>query len=210
MVPICYEESLVGGCATSCASFLATATEHFIKETLSSIYSRTRSNMPGGSVNGVMTHRYKRNLRREEEAFEKGDLVRAPVTGLLPVEMKESANRKPLGTHDLRLALELGDCGLGQFPMVVGKVMNGYREGELEAYQARSVANELRVKKEAVIKKKREDLIRSLAVNSNGSNVTCDDEPSVDDDEDLGWEGGNATDRLHLGSLLDDCLAIGQ
>ena len=223
MVPICYEESLVNGCTPACAGFMATATEHFIKEVLSSIYTRTRSNMPSGSVNSIMTNRFKKQLRREEEAVKRGEIVRGLGTGLLPVEVKEAAGRKPVGMHDLRLALEVGDCGLGQFPFTLGKVMNGYQEGELEEYAVKRKRDREMERKEAEVKRVREEKMRAeklkelhnLVNGVNGMNGTVtngihEDEPMDEDDEDWGWEGGSAADRLQLNSLLDDCLAYGQ
>ena len=208
MVPICYEESLVNGAAAPCPGFLATATEHFIKEVLSTVYTRTRSNMPGGSVNSVLTHRFKKQYLLEEAAAERGELVRAPGSGLLPVEIKEAAMRQPLAMHDLRLALEVGDCGLGQFPVVIGKVMNGPQEGWFEEFLARTKEDEAwRMKVEQT---KRDRLARISGNSVHGVNGAQDHEIEEDEDEDWGWEGGSAHDRGQLNALLDECLAIGQ
>ena len=201
MVPICYEESLVNGCAPLCAEFLATATEQFIKEILSSIYSRTRSNIPSSSGNGIMTHRYRRQLEKEEEALLKGDLFRGQGNGMLPVEVKEATGRRPLGMSDLRLALEVGDCGLGQMPTVVQKVMGGYLEGELEDYG--------REEGEDGQRGGLTEHTNGVKVITNGVNEVHGEEPSIDE-SDWGWEGGGPTDREKLNSLLDECLAIGQ
>ena len=209
MVPICYEESLVNGCAPACAGFMATATEQFIKEVLSNIYTRTRSNMPGGSVNSIMTSRYKKQVRQEAEAAERGELVRAPGSGLLPVEVKEAANRKPLGMHDLRLATEIGDCGLGQFPIIVGRVMNGRQEGEWEEYHARKREDEAWKQEEEERARERLAKVNGMAHGVNGLHG-LDDEFEEDEDDDFGWEGGSARDRAQLNALLDECLAIGQ
>ena len=210
MVPICYEESLPNGCAPPCASFMATATEHFIKEVLSTVYTRTRSNMPGGSVNSILTHRFKKQLWKEEEAANRGELVRAPGSGLLPVEVKEAAARRPLGMHDLRFALELGDCGLGQFPVIVAKIMNGNPEGQWEEYQKRKQADERAEKQEE--EKRKERLVHTNGHGVNGINVTngaFEDDEIEDEDEGWGWEGGSAADRMQLNALLDECLAVG-
>ena len=188
MVPICYEESLPNGCAPLCANFMATATEQFIKEVLSTVYKRTRSNMPGGSVNSILTHRFKKQLRKEEEAAGRGELVRAPGSGLLPVEVKEAAARKPLGMHDLRFALELGDCGLGQFPVIVGKVMNGNPEGQWEEYQKRNRGDEEAEQMEEEKRRERLAHLNGNGVNGiHGTNGTPDDEMD-DEDESWGWE----------------------
>ena len=197
MVPICYEESLVNGCSPACADFMATATEQYIKEVLSGIFDRTRSNIPASSGNGIMTKKYRRQLEREEEAWLKGDVIKGVGTGLLPVEAKEAMSRQPLGMGDLRLALEVGNCALGQMPLVVERVMGGYQEGELEelSLEGRDVADpERRV---------------NGAETSNGINGVNGEEMSTDD-SDWGWEGGGVADRAKLNALLDDCLAIGQ
>ena len=198
MVPICYEESLTNGCAATCAEFMAIATEQYIKEVLSAIYSRTRSNMPASSGNGIITHKFRRQLEREEEALLRGDLLRGATSGLLPVELKESMIRRTMGMSDLRLALEIGDCGLGQMPFVVQRAIGGYLEGELEDYLREGVE---------------EELVENGAMNgvelSNGANGVHADE-SLIDDSDWGWEGGGAADREALNSLLSECLDIGQ
>ena len=202
MVPICYEESLVNGCTPLCAEFMATATEQFIKEILSSIYSRTRSNIPSSSGNGIMTHRYRRQLEREEEALLKGDLLRGQGNGMLPVEVKEATGRRPLGTSDLRLALEIGDCGLGQMPVVVQKVMGGYLEGELEDYGREDEDEDGQGDGP-------NERMNGIEATTDGTHGIHGDEPSIDE-PDWGWEGGGAADHEKLNSLLDECLAIGQ
>ncbi|KAI9875460.1 MAG: hypothetical protein M1830_008456 [Pleopsidium flavum] len=198
MVPICYEESLVNGCSVPCADFMATATETFVKEVLSGIFGRTRSNVPAGSNSGIMTKRYKRQLEREEEGWLRGEVARSAGNGMLPVEMKEANGRRPLGMSDLRLALEIGDCKLGQMPLVVERLMGGYLEGELEEDRRKEeqFVEEPRAKTNGVEGRNEVDGV-------NG------DEPSIDE-SDWGWEGGGAADRERLHSLLDDCLAIGQ
>ncbi len=114
---------------------------------------------------------------------------------MLPVEVKEANGRRPLGMSDLRLALEIGDCALGQMPLIVERVMGGYFEGELEE------------------ERRREELIEEALRVEVGTNGMMDvdgrtgDEPSIDE-SDWGWEGGGSTDRDKLNSLLDDCLAI--
>lgn len=190
MVPICYEESLVSGCSIPCADFMATATETFVKEVLSGIFGRTRSNVPAGSNSGIMTKRYKRQLEREEEGWLRGEISRSVGNGMLPVEMKEASGRRPLGMSDLRLALEIGDCALGQMPLVVERVVGGYFEGELEE------------------ERRREELIEeTLRLGAATNGIVEVDEPSMDE-SDWGWHGGGAADRETLDSLLEDCLAI--
>ncbi len=197
MVPICYEESLVSGCSVACADFMSNATETFVKEVLSGIFGRTRSNVPAGSNSGIMTKRYKRQLEREEDGWLRGAVTRSAGNGMLPVEMKEAFSRRPLGMSDLRLALEIGDCALGQMPLVVERVMGGYFEGELEEERKRK--REVHV--EEAPRPKTDGLMDVDAPNG--------EEPSIDE-SDWGWEGGGGADRERLSSLLDNCLSIGQ
>ena len=229
MVPICYEQALPQGAAAACAGLMASATEHFIKEVLSTVYNRTRLNMPGGSVQSVQTDRFKRRIAAEEDAVARGQLVRDPGTGLLPVERSEASSRPALGVGDLRLAMEVGNAGLGQFPLAIAKVMQGYREGEYEEYQElRKKAAALRREDEQQEKERREH-VRALLdadgdVHMNGVNGVNGAGPSVngigahegaldddlDDDADWGWTGGSAASRSLLSNSLDECLAIGQ
>ncbi|CAK7211817.1 hypothetical protein SBRCBS47491_001251 [Sporothrix bragantina] len=138
MLPFCYEAGLVSGHASDAAQFMSIATETFIKEVLSSVFSRTRSNGPGeygsagfGGSNWVQTRKYRRQLAREEERSLLGEIHRDKM-GMLPIEAKKASERGPLGLAEFRIALEMGDCGLTQFPIVGHSVMASYREGELE------------------------------------------------------------------------------
>lgn len=199
MVPICYEESLVSGCSMPCADFMAAATETFVKEVLSGIFGRTRSNVPAGSNSGIMTKRYKRQLEREEEGWLRGEVSRSAGNGMLPVEMKEASGRRPIGMSDLRVALEIGDCALGQMPLVVDRVMGGYFEGELEE-DRRTAEQQVEEDAHARMTNGVDGIMDIDGV--NGDDVSMED-------SDWGWEGGGAADRDRLNTLLDECLAIG-
>ncbi|CAK7198522.1 hypothetical protein SEUCBS139899_001185 [Sporothrix eucalyptigena] len=138
MLPFCYEAGLVSGHVSDAAQFMSIATETFIKEVLSSVFSRTRSNGPGeygsagfGGSNWVQTRKYRRQLAREEERAMLGEIHRDKM-GMLPIEAKKASERGPLGLAEFRIALEMGDCGLTQFPIVGHSLMASYREGELE------------------------------------------------------------------------------
>lgn len=188
MIPICYEESVVSGAGFLCAEFMAIATETFVKEVLSTVFARTRSNGPSGTINGMMTRKYRRQLEREELAYTRGEIVKDSATGLLPVEAKEASRRQPLGVRDIRLALELGGGLLGHMPLIVDQIMGGYVEDELEA--------------------ERQDMMDAAA---NGVHEdprpSCADEMEIDE-ADWEWEGGTAADREQLGALLDECLSM--
>lgn len=187
MVPICYEESVASGAGFPCAEFMAIATETFLKEVLSSVFSRTRNNGPSGTINGMVTRKYRRQLEREELAFARGEIAKDIATGLLPVEAREASSRNPLGVKDLRLSLNLGGALLGQMPLVINNIMTTYDEDELDC-ERQGYIEELRTKPD-------ED-----------ADVQSADE--MDIDEEWGWEGGTMADRDQLDSLLDGCLSL--
>lgn len=211
MLPICYETGLISGHAPDAAYFMSVATETFIKEVLSSIFSKTRSNGPGatgsagtgGGSAWIQTHKYRTQLEREEEAFLRGEVQR-DKSGLLPTEARAASERGPLGMADVRTALEIGDCGLGQMSVVVQQIMFGYREGELEAWDDYSwpegygrILGEL----------PEEDIEMGGMNGANGINGV--NGHNYDEVDDWGWEGGEYEDKSSLDNLLDSCLAIG-
>ncbi|KAL3471709.1 transcriptional regulator of RNA polII, SAGA, subunit-domain-containing protein [Aspergillus californicus] len=183
MTPICYEESVVNGAGAVCAEFMAIATETFVKEVLSVVFSRTRSNGPSGTINGMMKRSYKQQLEREELAFTRGEIAKDGATGLLPVEAKEASTRNALGVRDLRLSLEIGAGVLNHMPLLANQVMGGYLEDELEA------------------DKQDPDGL------DDTKPVTFADEMEVDE-VDPKWEGATMADHDQLGTLLDECLSM--
>ena len=201
MVPICYEESLINGPALACADYLVTATEQYIKEVLSTIYSRTRSNI-SSSANGIMTFKYRKQLALEEESLQRGDLIRGQSNGLLPVELKEASLRRPLGMSDLRLAIEVGNTGLGQMPTITQKIIGGFIELDFDD-QYNDVMEIDGPDGEDDVK------MNGIELATNGTNGIYSDEIPMDE-SDWGWEGGGVSDRERLNLILDECLAIGQ
>ncbi|KAF7175333.1 hypothetical protein CNMCM7691_007924 [Aspergillus felis] len=191
MIPICYEESVVSGAGFPCAEFMAIATETFVKEVLSVVFSRTRCNGPSGTINGMMMRKYRQQLELEELAYTRGEIVKDSATGLLPVEAKEARIRKPLGVRDLRLALEIGGGVLSHMPLIVDHIMGGYFEDELETDKQDQL-----------------DEVADTADNDTRP-IQFTDEMDVEDDAELlDWEGAAAVDRAQLGSLLDECLSL--
>ncbi|KAJ5823096.1 hypothetical protein N7447_005436 [Penicillium robsamsonii] len=191
MVPICYEESLPSGAGLPCAEFMAIATETFVKELLSAVFSRTRSNGPSGTINNMMMRQYRHQLEVEELAYTRGEIAKDAATGLLPVEAREANLRKPLGVRDLRLTLELGGGVLGHMPLIVDQIMNGYLEDELET--------------------ERHDRLENGVGEPHQEIKPDEDAMDLDEDEDgslLDWEGGTLGDRDQLSSLLDECLSM--
>lgn len=206
MLPICYDVGLVSGHVPDAAHFMSTATETFIKEILSSVFSKTRSNGPGasgsagtgGGSSWIQTHKYRAQLEHEEEGSLRGEVQR-DKSGLLPIEAKSASERGPLGMADMRMALEIGDCGLGQMPVVVQQIMFGYREGEVEAWDDFSWLDN------AAVKVVGEDFDGDIEMGGvNGTNGHAYEM----DTEDWGWEGVDLEDKTSLDSLLDSCLAI--
>lgn len=204
MVPICYEESLPNGCGASCAEFMATATEQYIKEVVSAILARTRSNVPAAvGGNGIMTRQYRKQLDREEEMVFKGELARGLANGLLPVEAREAGGRRGIGMGDWRLAIGVGGCELGSMPGVVKAVMGGWQEGILEGWAEMREAKGMLADGE----EDEDEEGRRPGARVNGIKPDADLDPM--EEEDWGWEGGGAADRSRLHSLLDDILTVG-
>lgn len=215
MLPICYETGLTSGHVQDAAQFMSVATETFIKEVLSSIFSKTRSNGSGvlgsagtgGGSAWIQSHKYRKQLEREEESWMRNEVLR-DKNGLLPIEARAASERGPLGMADVRTALEISDCGLGQMPVVVQQILFGYREGELERrddYTRLGPGG-------AIITEDVDGDIEMGGINTkvltNGVNGHAFDEPMMDVD-DWGWEGSEYQDKAGLDSVLDSCLAIG-
>lgn len=141
MLPLCYEAKLPSGHHAEAASLLTVAAETFMREMLGEVYALTRANGPGDSgpagfglgTTWIQTRRYRKQLRQEEDAFQRGEITR-DKSGLLPIEARAAHERTALSMGDVRLALEVSPCGVQNFPAVAMDVLHGYREGELEHY----------------------------------------------------------------------------
>jgi transcriptional coactivator HFI1/ADA1 len=213
MLPYCYEAGLTSGHSPDAAHLVSLATEIFIKEMLSSVFSRTRSNAPGDSSsaglgpgsNWIQTYKYKKQLAKEEELAQKRETSR-DKTGLLPVEAKAASERGPLGMADLRIALEMGDCGMSNFSTISKGVIYSYREGELENWEDYTwVGKEKNEKPD-------EDVEMSGIVNGKKTEVLTNginhaDQMDLDHDE-AWWEGAEIGDGDFLNGVLDVCLAL--
>ncbi|KAI0134269.1 transcriptional regulator of RNA polII, SAGA, subunit-domain-containing protein [Xylariales sp. AK1849] len=212
MLPFCYEAGLVNGHTPDAAQLMTVATETFIKELLSSVFTRTRSNGPGESGSAgfgagagwIQTKKYRRQLRREEEALMRGELSR-DKSGLLPIEAKAASERTPLGMADLRLALEMGDCGMGSFSIVTKSVIYNYREGELENWDNYSWIEDRQPPELESNDIEMSGIITNANILTNG--VVHTDPMEIDDQ--WGWEGTDAMDLQSLDNVLDSCLAVG-
>ncbi|KAK3900161.1 transcriptional coactivator HFI1/ADA1 [Staphylotrichum tortipilum] len=223
MLPFCYEAGLASGHAPDAAQFMSIATEAFIKEVMTSMFSRTRSNPPGDAGNAgfgpggswIQTHRYRRQLVREEEAFQRGEVSR-DKSGMLPVEARAASERGPLGIADLRLAMEMGDCGLANFPIISKSVVYSYREGELENWDDYTYVDGRERVTDA------DEDVEMGGVNGAGpvvkapppaepplTNGVGHGDDAMDIDNDMWWEGGETADGDFLNGVLDSCLAVG-
>lgn len=204
MLPFCYEAGLPSGHSSDAPQLLTLATETFIKEVMTQMFSRTRSNGPGDSGNvgygigttWVQTHKYKKQQRLEEEGALRGEVTRDKF-GLLPIEAKAASERGPLGMADMRIALELSESGMAMFPILMTQVLYGYREGELEGWNDYTWLNN-----------------RRPPVTEQPDNVTNDVKLNghtdpMDIDDDLWWEGAGVGDGDTLDSMLDSCLLVG-
>lgn len=208
MVPICYEESVPGGASETCADLVAVAAETFIKECLTMVFHRTRSNAPSlvgmgaaaaGVSNGIVTSGYRRQLIEEEDRFGRGEVQKGRENGLLPVEAREAASRRVVGVGDLKVAKEVRGRGLSGFatPFVGEWVADSWVEGEREEW--RRGMDDLQIQRENGM-----EGVVSMAVDGDLHLANGDDNKNVA----WGWEGTGVKAGEELGSLLDDCLAV--
>ncbi|KAF9770388.1 hypothetical protein IL306_012073 [Fusarium sp. DS 682] len=209
MLPSCYEAGLVNGHTADSPQFLSVAVETFIKEVLTQVFSRTRSNGPGESGSAgfgvgttwIQTHKYRRQLEYEEEAAIRGEITR-DKSGLLPIESRAASERGPLGMSDLRLSLEMADTGMAQFPVLMTQVIYGYREGELENWDDYTW----------VYDQPPEGSDEKHDPEANGGHVfeLPNGHPdAMDIDTETWWEGAESQDADMLDGILDSCLAAG-
>ncbi|KAI1177192.1 transcriptional regulator of RNA polII, SAGA, subunit-domain-containing protein [Nemania sp. FL0916] len=211
MLPISYAAGL-NGHSPDAAQFMTAATETHIKEFLSTVFSRTRSNGPGESGSAgfgagaawVQTHDYRRQLKKEEAALKRGELSR-DKSGLLPIEAKAASERPPLGMADLRLALEIGDCGISSLPTIRQSVWHNYRDGELDHYNNYTYIpgyTPSRIDEEPAPNEVNGGHSGGMA---NGASAP--DAMDIDEEESL-WAGTGLQDMQTLDSVLDGLLAI--
>lgn len=210
MLPFCYEAGLVSGHAQDAAQLMLVATETYMKDVLSTVFSRTRSNAPGASgstglnvgTSWIQTHAYKKQLATEEDACRRGEISRDKA-GLLPVEAKAASERGPLGLSDMQLALELADFGTANFPVIATSITNGYREGELESWDDYTW-----IPGEEVTELP--DGVPPIPSISGGpaTDLPNGHGDAMDIDDDLRWDGGGTLDNTELDAMLDSCLTV--
>ena len=210
MLPSCYEAGLVNGHTSDAPQFMSVAVETFIKEVLTQVFSRTRSNGPGESGSAgfgvgttwIQTRKYKQQLEYEEEAAARGEIAR-DKGGLLPIESRAASERGPLGMSDLRLSLEMADSGMAQFPVLMTQVIYGYREGELENWEDYTWVDDQPPQYYAHER-------HGLDVNGGQVHEFQNGNPdAMDIDTETWWEGAESQDADMLDGVLDSCLAAG-
>lgn len=208
MLPFCYEAGLVSGHTADAPSLMSVATETFMKEVLTQVFSRTRCNGPGeaGSAgfgvgtSWVQTYQYSKQLHVEEDLAQHGKLLR-DKNGLLPVESKAASERGALGMADLRLALEMGDTGMATFPILMAQVIYGYREGELENWNDYSYVHDRQPVGGAG------DTFWGEIEGGEAVEITNGPGDAMDIDTEPWWDGAENHDMEMLDGILDSCLA---
>ncbi|KAI9678374.1 MAG: transcriptional coactivator hfi1/ADA1 [Bathelium mastoideum] len=197
--PLCYASGLPAAPPPSqevaCAEFLAAAAAAYIKEALTGVLARVRSDADGC----VCSASFRRRRGREEAAAWRGEVARVGAEGLLPVEVEARSKRRPLGMADLRVALEVGDPWVGRVPVVAGRIAaDGWAGWENEVADGGGGGSG-------------GGLGKGRAVEGGAAAVksTEGDVEAMLVDKDFGWSGGAVEDRGHLDSLLDECLAVG-
>ena len=193
MLPICYEEGITAGCANGCADLMNVATENYVKELISNILVRIRSN----GDHYVKTATYRQQLQREEDAWLQGGVTRSSG-GLLPVEVVASEARHPLALDDMRLALCLGDAYIGQSPLMTEKIASG---DCVKGEEARTTPENQYSGEAAISSQNR------AASPSAANRLTAEDQAIASFVHD--WPGGMFSDRQALNVVLDDCLTVG-
>jgi hypothetical protein len=188
MLPICYEEGIFHGFASGTPQFMTIATEMFVKDFLSRLFSSTRTNGP----HWVKTSTYKRRLQHEESLFETGE-IHKNASGQLPIEQEAENNRRPLGLVDLRLAVQIEATPWGPH---APRTMRFYESAGLVDDDSNDFEADGRPTKKGAMSAPPKPLTNG--VHANGVHH---------DDEETGWAGGTDLDRIELDSVLDDCLA---
>ncbi|KAI5195929.1 hypothetical protein AUEXF2481DRAFT_25522 [Aureobasidium subglaciale EXF-2481] len=189
--PICYEEGvglsavpMTSAALQAIAELVETATETYIKERLTEFFSTTRSNAPFDL--GPTTARFRAQMRKEEEAIDRGQLGRS-AAGFLPCEQDALTRREPLSLDEVRMTLRLNDTRLRLDPFLAQEIMDGVEM----------------------------DMVDTPMAMTNGDHDPMDtkdadvDAMMTDDDDMGGWEGATAADRDVLFGVLDFVLAPG-
>ncbi|KAF1356422.1 transcriptional regulator of RNA polII, SAGA, subunit-domain-containing protein [Delphinella strobiligena] len=207
--PICYEEGLGLTANTplststlqSCAELVETATEMFVKEVLERWIYSTRTNGEGMP----MTSTFKSQLRKEEDAVERGELAKTPA-GLLPCEAEVAAHREQLSIDELRLSLRLDNARLPLDPFLVNRLL-GDVDVDMDAYDVPTPpdAHDIRLGASARILPNGSALANGV---KEGAALPDGGDLMVVDADDWGWSGAAREDRNALMGVLDSALTL--
>jgi transcriptional coactivator HFI1/ADA1 len=211
MLPFCYEAGLANGHVSDAPHLMSVAAENFIKEVLTQVFSRTRSNGPGDSGSAgfgigtqwVQTHKYSRQLSREENAALRGEMTR-DKSGMLPIESKAASERGPLGMADFRIALDVGDPGIFSFPIIQTQIKYGFREGELENWDDYTWLNDQGRTQPYV-----PEVEGGTMNGATKQELLNGHSDAMDIDDEIWWEGADPQDMMALDNVLDSCLSTG-
>ncbi|KAK4540350.1 hypothetical protein LTR36_009307 [Oleoguttula mirabilis] len=191
--PIAAEEGLAGSTQSTvqaCAELVEQATEVYLKELLGNLRGHSRSNGEGC----VQTASFRRQLHREEADAERG-IVQRNAAGMLPVEVDVQAKSRALDMDDLRLGVLQNDVYLRRDLFLEESVwLNRYPE-------------ELGPERPRVNGTYHLPMLNGGASSKTAARAGADDAMVVDEQD--YWQGGTATSRSELMSVLDDCLAVG-
>lgn len=105
---------------------------------------------------------------------------------------------------DLRLALEIGDCGISTFPIVRKSVIYTYRDGELENYNNYTWLHG----RKPIDYEDGADNVNGGGFHAPTNGGSAYPEPMDIDEEPIAWEGANTEDTSALDGVLDSCLAV--
>lgn len=238
MLPMCYEEGLPNGATEACPDFMVIATEMFIKDVVTSLISLTRSNFLSQpshvSSSSLLTNGVQLPVN--------GAVVPPSIVSRRHPSLGSSSHLgslagRPLTLADMKVALGIGGCNLGQMPDIVTNVISSWPEGVLEGWDGydqeldldirphdtllpfESQHHSLAIKNSSVntptpVKNESNGGPDSLLdlnekIGSNGLGVLADGWSDWRDEPAAeGWAGSSGTDRLDLFSALDQCLNL--
>lgn len=189
--PIAAEEGLASSTQSTvqaCAELVEQATEVFMKELVSQMNARSRSNGEGC----IQTAKFRRQLHREEEDVELG-VVQRNAAGLLPVETEMHAHRSALNMDDMRLGVLQDDNYMRQNTFLEEHVwLSRYAEDpDPEVPRVNGTYHVPTVN----------------GSSSRAGHVAAEDAMAFDEPE--SWQGGTSAAHSELLGVLDDCLAVG-
>jgi transcriptional coactivator HFI1/ADA1 len=207
--PICYEEGvglsavpMTTATLNTIAELVETATETYVKEYLSSLFSTTRSNAPGEL--GPITAKFRAQMRKEEDAVDKGELARS-AAGFLPCEQEALTRREPLTLDEVRLHLRLAETRFRHDPFLAEEILDHV---EMDGGM---VDTPLGTNGHGYHHHGHFDLEDHHAANGkeafdDGDAIMHDSDDGGDNEEELGWEGATLADRDQLFGVLDQII----